>query len=115
MAIKHLFVTGAGTMGNGIAQTAAVSGFEVSMMDVDKQALEKGQQSIAKSVGKLAEKERITEAQKEAALSITAVTKLEGAAKADLVIEAATENPDLKFKIFQDLDEIHQAFRAMVA
>jgi 3-hydroxybutyryl-CoA dehydrogenase len=106
MAIKHLFVIGAGTMGNGIAQTAAVSGFEVSMMDVDEKALEKGQQSIAISVAKLAEKERITEAQKLAALSITVVNKLDEAANTDLVIEAATENPDLKFKIFQDLDEI---------
>lgn len=106
MTIKHIFVIGAGTMGNGIAQTAAVSGFDVSMMDVDKKALEKGQASIAKSVSKLAEKERITEAQKSAALSIQIVSKLEEAASADLVIEAATENPELKFKIFQDLDKI---------
>lgn len=106
MTIKYIFVIGAGTMGNGIAQTAAVSGFDVSMMDVDKKALEKGQASIAKSVSKLAEKERITEAQKSAALSIQIVSKLEEAASADLVIEAATENPELKFKIFQDLDKI---------
>lgn len=109
MAIKHIFVIGAGTMGNGIAQTAAVSGFDVSMMDVDDSALEKGLASIAKSVSKLAEKERISEAQKEAALAIKAVSTLDEAAKADLVIEAATENPELKFKIFQDLDRITPA------
>lgn len=109
MAIKHIFVIGAGTMGNGIAQTAAVSGFDVSMMDVDDSALEKGLASIAKSVSKLAEKERISEAQKEAALAIKAVSMLDEAAKADLVIEAATENPELKFKIFQDLDRITPA------
>ena len=106
MTIKHIFVIGAGTMGNGIAQTAAVSGFEVTMMDVDKKALEKGQASIAKSVSKLAEKERISESQKNLALSIKTATKLEESANADLVIEAATENPELKFKIFQDLDRI---------
>ena len=106
MKIKHIFVIGAGTMGNGIAQTAAVSGFNVRMMDVDDQALVKGQASIAKSVTKLAEKERITEDQKNLALSIQAVHQLDQAASADLVIEAATENPELKFKIFQDLDKI---------
>ncbi len=106
MTIKHIFVIGAGTMGNGIAQTVAVSGYQVSLMDVADEALQRGQATIAKSVAKLAEKERISEAQKEAALAITGTTELKDAAKADLVIEAATENPELKFQLFTDLDGI---------
>jgi 3-hydroxybutyryl-CoA dehydrogenase len=106
MTIKHIFVIGAGTMGNGIAQTAAVSGYQVSLMDVAEGPLARGQATIAKSVAKLAEKERISEAQKEAALAISGTTELKDAAKADLVIEAATENPELKFQLFKDLDGI---------
>jgi 3-hydroxybutyryl-CoA dehydrogenase len=106
MSIKHIFVVGAGTMGNGIAQTAAVSGYQVTMMDIDDAAVGRGQANIAKSVEKLAEKERISAEQKQAALDIVGSTQLGDAAKADLVIEAATENPALKFKLFQDLDKI---------
>lgn len=91
-------------MGNGIAQTAAVSGYDVTMMDVAKEPLERGQSAIAKSVEKLAEKEHITSEQKQAALKIKGVTDLKSAGEADLVIEAATENPELKFKLFKDLD-----------
>ena len=104
MAIEHILVVGAGTMGNGIAQTAAVAGYRVSMMDVDAEALQKGQATIEKSVSKLLEKERISTEQKEAALAIQAVSDLESAKEVDLIIEAATENPELKFKIFADLD-----------
>ncbi len=106
MSIKHIFVVGAGTMGNGIAQTAAVSGYQVSMMDINEAAVERGQATIAKSVEKLAKKERISAEQKQSALDITGTTQLGDAAKADLVIEAATENPELKFELFQNLDEI---------
>jgi len=106
MSIKQIFVIGAGTMGNGIAQTAAVSGYEVTMMDVSEELVKAGQATIAKSVSKLAEKERISEEQKEAALKIGLSTELKDAAKADLVIEAATENPEIKFQLFKDLDEI---------
>lgn len=106
MAIKHIFVIGAGTMGNGIAQTAAVSGYQVTMMDVTDEFVQRGKTTIAKSVEKLAEKGRITAEQKQAALNIAPVTDISGVAKADLVIEAATENPDIKFKLFQDLDAI---------
>ena len=60
MTIKHIFVVGAGTMGNGIAQTGAVSGYKVTMMDVDEKALERAQKTIEKSVNKLLEKEKIT-------------------------------------------------------
>lgn len=106
MSIKSIFVVGAGTMGNGIAQTAAVSGFQVTMMDVDPKALERAQKTIEKSVGKLFEKERITAEQKDAALKITTTTKMDGIGEADFVIEAATENPELKFKIFAEIDEL---------
>jgi 3-hydroxybutyryl-CoA dehydrogenase len=106
MAIKSVLVIGAGTMGNGIAQTAAVSGYAVTMMDVAKEPLERGQSAIAKSVEKLAEKERITAEQKQAALKIKGVTDLKSAGEVDLVIEAATENPELKFKLFKELDSL---------
>jgi 3-hydroxybutyryl-CoA dehydrogenase len=105
MQINHIFVVGAGTMGNGIAQTAAVSGYRVTMMDVAKEPLERGQATIAKSVEKLVEKGKLTEDQKKSALSINGVTDLDGVSEADLVIEVATENPDLKFKLFSDLDK----------
>lgn len=106
MAIKNVFVIGAGTMGNGIAQTAAVSGYQVTMMDVAEEYVQRGVSTIAKSVEKLAEKGRITAEQKQAALDIVPVTDITGVAETDLVIEAATENPEIKFKLFQDLDAI---------
>ena len=103
--MKKIFVVGAGTMGNGIAQTAAVSGFQVTMMDVDASQLEKARETIQKSVEKLFQKERITLEAKDGALAINTTSTLEGIEKADLVIEAATENYELKKKIFIDLDE----------
>jgi 3-hydroxybutyryl-CoA dehydrogenase len=103
--IKRIFVVGAGTMGNGIAQTAAVSGFDVVMMDVDASQIEKARAVIAKSVEKLFQKERISEEAKENALGIETTLTYEGIEKADLVIEAATENYILKEKIFQEMDE----------
>ncbi|HJS28098.1 MAG TPA: 3-hydroxybutyryl-CoA dehydrogenase [Anaerolineales bacterium] len=104
MDIEHIYVVGAGTMGNGIAQTAAVAGFRVTLMDVDPGQLERAQAAIGASVEKLAAKEKITSEQKEAALKIRGATDLGGVGEADLVIEAATENPDLKLRIFRDLD-----------
>ena len=106
MEIHHIFVVGAGTMGNGIAQTAAVSGYEVTMMDVVAEQLERGQKAIAKSAEKLQSKGTISEEQKNAALNIATGTGLDRVAEADLVIEAASENPDLKLQIFKDLDEL---------
>jgi 3-hydroxybutyryl-CoA dehydrogenase len=106
MKIKNIVVVGAGTMGNGIAQTAAVSGYNVTMTDVEQQILDKALANISKSVGKLAQKDVIDEAQKQSALEIKTATDLKAAADADLVIEAATENPGLKLKLFQDLDAI---------
>jgi 3-hydroxybutyryl-CoA dehydrogenase len=104
MEIKNVFVVGAGTMGNGIAQTAATSGFEVTLMDVVPEQLERARASIKKSVEKLASKGSLTEEQTKAALGIRMVGSTEDIASADLVIEAATENPELKLKIFRDLD-----------
>lgn len=109
MEIKKIFVVGAGTMGNGIAQTAAVSGYSVTMTDVLPEALERAQATIAKSVEKLASKGTIDAAQKNAALKIATSTDLEAARDADLVIEAATENVDLKLDLFAQLDTLAPA------
>lgn len=106
MDIEHIFIVGAGTMGHGIAQVAAASGYQVSLMDVVPEQLERAQKSIAKSVDKLLEKGRITEEQKSAAQKIAVTTSLEGVPSADMIIEAAAENLDLKFKIFIDLDRL---------
>lgn len=104
MAIRHIFVVGAGTMGNGIAQVAATSGFDVTCMDVVPAALERARETITKSTAKLVEKGVITPEQRAGASAIAYVQDLAGAASADLAIEAATENPDLKFRIFKELD-----------
>jgi len=105
--IEKIAVIGAGTMGNGIAQVCAASGYAVTMIDVIPAAREKGLQTIRKSLSKLAEKGRLSEEQKGAALkAITTAGELGAAAGADLLIEAATENVELKLKIFRDLDAI---------
>jgi 3-hydroxybutyryl-CoA dehydrogenase len=104
MEIKNVFVVGAGTMGNGIAQTAATSGFNVTLMDVVQEQLENARSSIKRSVEKLASKGALTEEAQAAALGIRMVGDLERLSEAELVIEAATENPELKLKIFRDLD-----------
>ena len=104
MEIRHIFVVGAGTMGNGIAQVAATSGYTVSCMDVMPAALEKARAAIDKSTGRLLEKGTLTKEQKSGADKINYVGSLDSAGKADLIIEAATENPELKFKIFRDMD-----------
>lgn len=104
MTIKHIFVIGAGTMGNGIAQVAATSGYQVTCMDVMPAALEKAKAAIAKSTGKLLEKGTITAEQKSNADVIQYVSNMDTMKDADFVIEAATENPELKFKIFKEID-----------
>jgi len=105
MEINNIFIVGAGTMGAGIAQTATVSGYQVTLMDVDAAQLARAQTTIAKSAAKLVEKGKITLDQKAAALAITTATSLDGVAESDLVIEAATENSELKLKIFSDIDD----------
>src|SRR5512138_456637 len=104
MTIKHIFIIGAGTMGNGIAQVAATSGYQVTCMDVMPAALEKAKATIAKSTGKLLEKGTITAEGKSNADAIQFVSNMDTMKDADFVIEAATENPELKFKIFKDMD-----------
>ena len=105
MTIKHIFVLGAGTMGNGIAQVAATSGYRVTCMDVVPAAVQKAKATIAKSTAKLLEKEIISLYQKAATEAINFVSDFSTIGEADLVIEAATENPELKFRIFKELDE----------
>ncbi|MCX6058052.1 MAG: 3-hydroxybutyryl-CoA dehydrogenase [Chloroflexi bacterium] len=104
MTIRQIFIIGAGTMGNGIAQIAATSGYQVTCMDVMPAALEKAKTMIAKSTAKLLEKGTLTAEQKSSADGIQFVSDMSTMKDADLVIEAATENPELKFKIFKDMD-----------
>lgn len=105
MAIKHIFVVGSGTMGNGIAQTAATSGYQVTLMDILPEQLERARATISKSTDKLVSKGVLSPEQREAALAIPLVTDLDSVSQADLVIEAASENPEIKLQIFRDLDE----------
>ncbi len=109
MDVHRIFVVGSGTMGSGIAQTAAVAGYQVSMMDISQEMINRGMKSITASVEKFAAKGAITEEQQQAALSIATGLNLEPARQADLIIEAATENPDLKLKLFADLDGLAPA------
>ena len=104
MTVKHIFVIGAGTMGNGIAQVAATSGYEVTCMDVMPAALEKASAAINKSTTKLLEKGVLSQEQKTSADEINYVGDMSTMPESDFVIEAATENPELKFKIFRDMD-----------
>jgi 3-hydroxybutyryl-CoA dehydrogenase len=104
MAAMKIFVVGAGTMGNGIAQVAATSGHEVTCMDVIPEALEKARAAISKSVARLVEKGTLQPEQKAGAEKLVFATDLARAAEADVVIEAATENPELKARIFKDID-----------
>jgi 3-hydroxybutyryl-CoA dehydrogenase len=104
MTVKHIFVVGAGTMGNGIAQVAATSGYQVTCMDVMPAALEQARAAIAKSTSRLLEKGVLTREQKESAEEINYVGDMSTMQQAGFVIEAATENPELKFKIFREMD-----------
>ena len=105
--MKNVAVIGAGTMGNGIAHTFAQSGFKVQLIDISEESLKKGLATISKNLDRMVAKERITEADKaETLANITTYTNVnEGVANASLVVEAATENIDLKLKIFKQLDE----------
>ena len=105
--MKKIAVIGAGTMGNGIAHVFAQSGYQVNLIDIQQSSLDKAVATITKNLDRLLVKERITEAQKEDCLkNISTLTSIpEGAKDRDLVVEAATENIDLKLKIFKDLDQ----------
>lgn len=108
MAITTITVIGAGTMGNGIAHVAAQSGFNVTIVDVSEAALTRALDTIAKNLDRQVKKEAISEDEKNATISrIGTSTSLEtAAANADLVIEAASENFDVKKKIFGTLDAV---------
>ncbi len=100
-------VIGAGTMGNGIAQTAASNGFDVVMCDISQEFVDKGVANVGRSLDRFVKKEKITEDKKTEILGrITATTNLEDLKSCDLIVEAATENFDIKKQIFQKLDEI---------
>src|SRR5258707_12288097 len=110
--IKNIAVIGAGTMGNGIAQVCATSGYDVTMIDVSADALERAKSTIAASVEKLHGKGKLTDRERDSVLhQIRTETALSAAAEADMVIEAATENKSLKLSIFKDVDQIAQPKR----
>jgi len=105
MIIQKVGIVGAGTMGNGIAQACAVVGMPVVMVDISEAAVAKGIATVSGSLDRLLKKEKITDADKAAALSkIQGSTRYEDLQDADLVIEAASENQDLKIKILKQLD-----------
>lgn len=107
MTIQTVGIVGAGTMGNGIAQACAVSGIDVVMVDISDAAVQKGLATVAGSLDRLIKKEKLTEADKAAALArIKTSTSYDDLKSAQLVIEAATENFDLKVKILQQLDAL---------
>jgi 3-hydroxybutyryl-CoA dehydrogenase len=102
--IDTIGIIGAGTMGNGIAQVCAVAGLEVTMVDISEAAVAKGLSVVAGSLERLVNKQKVTDAERTAALArITAATDNAKLAACDLVIEAATEREDLKVKILRDL------------
>jgi 3-hydroxybutyryl-CoA dehydrogenase len=105
MSINTVGIVGAGTMGNGIAQACAVAGIRVVMVDIAQAAVDKGLATIGKSLDRLISKEKMTEADKAAALArVKGSTSYDDLKSAQLVIEAATENHELKNKILKQLD-----------
>ena len=106
MNIQHIAIIGAGTMGNGIAQVCATCGYQVTLIDIVPEQLDQALASIKKSVDKLHGKGRLTDEQREAALTnITATTEVAAVANADLVIEAVIESAEVKKRVFAELDE----------
>jgi 3-hydroxybutyryl-CoA dehydrogenase len=114
--MNNVAVIGSGAMGNGIAHVFAQHGYKVSLVDISDEALKKALNTIDKNLGRQVEKGTITGDTKQNALeNISLFTDTaKGVKGADLVVEAATENIDLKLKIFQDLDE-HAAASAILA
>ncbi len=100
-------IIGAGTMGNGIAQTAASNGYEVVLCDIKAEFVERGMSAVDKSLARFVSKEKITEEDKAAILGrISTTTELSGLSGCDLIVEAATEDFSIKKQIFQELDEL---------
>lgn len=106
--MKNVAVIGAGTMGNGIAHTFAQSGFKVALIDISEASLKRGMETITKNLDRMVAKEKITESDKTNTLSniSTFINISDGVKNVDLVVEAATENIDLKLKVFKQLDEV---------
>lgn len=106
--MKNIAVIGAGTMGNGIAHTFAQSGFTVKLIDISEASLEKGMKTIATNLDRMVVKGTITEEDKHKTISniITYTDMKDGVVGVDLVVEAATENINLKLKIFEQLEEL---------
>ncbi|WP_458626231.1 3-hydroxyacyl-CoA dehydrogenase family protein [Winogradskyella sp. PC D3.3] len=106
--MKNIAVIGAGTMGNGIAHTFAQSGFNVQLIDISEASLKRGMDTISRNLDRMVAKEKISEADKSKTLGNikTFTSTEEGVKNVDLVVEAATENIDLKLKIFKQLDEV---------
>jgi len=106
MDIKHIAIIGAGTMGHGIAQVCATTGYRVTLIDVVPEQLERALASIRKSVEKLHGKGRLSDEQREAALTnVTTASEVTAAAGADFVVEAVVESLNIKERVFAELDE----------
>lgn len=115
MSINTVGVIGAGTMGNGIAQACAVAGIDVVMLDIKDEAVQRGLATISGSLDRLIKKEKMTLAEKEAAMArIRGTTQQTDFGTCDLVIEAATENLELKLKLLKDV-ETHLKADAILA
>lgn len=107
MTIQSVGIIGAGTMGNGIAQVCAASGIPVVLVDISDPALERGLKAVRSNLDRLVQKEKISEADRDAALArIRCTTQYDELKGLPLVIEAATENPDIKVKILKQLDAL---------
>lgn len=106
--MKNIAVIGAGTMGNGIAHTFAQFGYQTNLIDISEKSLEKGMKTISGNLDRMVSKEKITAEDKKNTLdNISTFTVLaEGVKGVDLVVEAATENVELKLSIFRDLDQL---------
>ena len=116
MEFRHIGVVGAGTMGNGISQAFAAAGFDVSMTDVAQAQLERASAAIAGSLERLIKKEKMTAADKAAAMGrIRTATDQGAVSECDLVIEAATENLELKLRIFGQLDKLAPAHAVLAS
>jgi 3-hydroxybutyryl-CoA dehydrogenase len=107
MTIQSVGIIGAGTMGNGIAQVCAASGIPVVLVDISDPALERGLKAVRSNLDRLVQKEKISEADRDAAFArIRCTTQYDELKGLPLVIEAATENPDIKVKILKQLDAL---------
>lgn len=106
MKVQHIGVVGSGSMGNGIAQVAAQAGYQTTLFDIADNQLEKAMGTIQKSLAKLAEKGKLKDSPADVVKRIKTTSKFDELKGCDFVIEAATENREIKFKCFRDLDKL---------